>query len=129
MKRRGAEFSRTTRRRALASKSGRMRIAVLPGDGIGPEICAAAVSVLDLLNKRFSLRLEFESHEIGLASLKKSGSTFPDEVLAACRAADGILIGPVSHLDYPPRAEGGRNPSRYLPTPPPLFPTPHPPPS
>jgi 3-isopropylmalate dehydrogenase len=90
------------------------RIAVLPGDGIGPEICAAAVAVLDFLNKKFNLDLGFETHEIGFASLKRKGSTFPDEVLEACRAADGIVIGPVSHLEYPPRAEGGRNPSGDL---------------
>jgi len=91
-----------------------MRIAVLPGDGIGPEICAAAVVVLDFLNKKFNLDIGFETHEIGFASLKKKKNTFPDEVLEACRAAEGIVIGPVSHLDYPPRAEGGRNPSGDL---------------
>ena len=37
-----------------------------------------------------------------------------EEVLAACRAADGIVLGPVSHLDYPPRAQGGANPSGDL---------------
>jgi isocitrate/isopropylmalate dehydrogenase len=91
-----------------------MRIVVLPGDGIGPEICAATVSVLDVLNKGFSLALAFETHEVGLSSLEKKKCTFPDEVLEACRAADGIVLGPVSHLDYPPRAEGGRNPSGDL---------------
>jgi isocitrate/isopropylmalate dehydrogenase len=91
-----------------------MRIAVLPGDGIGPEICAAAIEVLDSLDRKFNLDLAFETHEIGFAGLEKKGSTFPDEVLEACRAADGIVIGPVSHLDYPPRAGGGRNPSGDL---------------
>ncbi len=91
-----------------------MRIVVLPGDGIGPEITSVAVSVLDLLNEKFSLGLKLESHDIGLASLKSQGSTFPAKVLEACRAADGIVIGPVSHLDYPPRAQGGANPSGDL---------------
>jgi len=91
-----------------------VKIAVLPGDGIGPEITAVAVSVLQAVDSKFSLGLEFENHEIGLASLKRSGSTFPEKVLAACRAADGIVIGPVSHLDYPPRAQGGANPSGDL---------------
>jgi len=91
-----------------------MNLAVLPGDGIGPEITAVAVSVLQAVDRKFSLGLEFEHHEIGLASLKRSGSTFPQNVLAACRAADGIVIGPVSHLDYPPRAQGGANPSGDL---------------
>jgi 3-isopropylmalate dehydrogenase len=87
------------------------RIAVLPGDGIGPEICAAALQVLERVNTKLSLGLAFESHSVGLESLRTSGSTFPPEVLEACRAADGIVIGPVDHLRYPPRAQGGANPS------------------
>ena len=84
-----------------------MKLVVLPGDGIGPEICAVTVAVL----KKLNLGIAFEEHEIGLASLKREGTTFPARVLEACRAADGIVIGPVSHLDYPPRAQGGLNPS------------------
>jgi 3-isopropylmalate dehydrogenase len=88
-----------------------MKIVVLPGDGIGPEISAVAFDVLSFLDKKLSLGLRFEKHDVGLASLKNSGSTFLPGVLEACRAADGIVIGPVSHLDYPPRAQGGLNPS------------------
>jgi 3-isopropylmalate dehydrogenase len=91
-----------------------MRIVVLPGDGIGPEITAATVAVLEMVDKRLSLGLRFERHDVGLVSLKRVGTTFRDEVLAACRAADGIVIGPVSHLDYPPRERGGANPSGGL---------------
>jgi 3-isopropylmalate dehydrogenase len=87
-----------------------MKLVVLPGDGIGPEISAVTVSVL----KKLDLGLTFETHDVGHASLKKEGSTFPARVLEACRAADGIIIGPVSHLDYPPRAQGGANPSGDL---------------
>ena len=87
-----------------------MKIVVLPGDGIGPEIVAATVKVLRALD----LGLEFEFHEVGLATLESKGTTFPDEVLDRCRAAGGIILGPVSHQDYPPRAEGGRNPSGEL---------------
>ena len=91
-----------------------LRIAVLPGDGIGPEITAAAVEVLGRLDKALGLGLRFEEHAIGFAGLERAGSTFSDEALEACRAADGILIGPVSHLEYPPRERGGRNPSGEL---------------
>ena len=91
-----------------------MKIVVLPGDGIGPEITAATVAVLEVVDQRLALGLKFERHDVGLASLKRVGTTFPDEVLAACRAADGIVIGPVSHLDYPPREQGGANPSGGL---------------
>src|SRR5919198_2942869 len=91
-----------------------MRIAVLPGDGIGPEIASSAVAVLEAVERKFSLGLHFETHEIGLASLRREGTTLPDRVLAAGRAADGIVLGPVSHLEYPPREEGGLNPSGAL---------------
>ena len=91
-----------------------MKIVVMPGDGIGPEIVAATEQVLQLVSNRFSLGLEYEHHEIGLGALKKSGTTFPFQVLERCRAADGILLGPVSHQDYPPRAQGGINPSGEL---------------
>lgn len=91
-----------------------MKLAVLPGDGIGPEIVAATRAVLEALDARFGLGLAYETHEIGHASLAKVGTTLPDAVLEACRAADGIVIGPVSHHDYPPRAQGGRNPSGDL---------------
>src|SRR5919198_1027303 len=91
-----------------------MRLAVLPGDGIGPEITAAAVAVLEAVDRTFSLGLRLEMHEIGLASLARQGTTLPDSVVSACRGAEGIVIGPVSHLDYPPRAEGGLNPSGGL---------------
>jgi 3-isopropylmalate dehydrogenase len=91
-----------------------MKILLLPGDGIGPEITAATRRVLEHLDRRFALGLAFEEHEVGHASLKKNGTTFPDTVLAACRAADGIVLGPVAHLEYPPRAEGGLNPSGDL---------------
>jgi 3-isopropylmalate dehydrogenase len=91
-----------------------MNIVALPGDGIGPEITAVALDVLKRLDKTFGLGIEWQSHEVGLASLARSGTTLPDAVLAACRAADGFILGPVSHLDYPPRSQGGLNPSGDL---------------
>ena len=91
-----------------------LRIAVLPGDGIGPEITAATLAILGRLNEALGLGLRFEEHAIGLASLERAGSTFPQDVQEACRASDGIVIGPVSHLDYPSREQGGRNPSGEL---------------
>jgi 3-isopropylmalate dehydrogenase len=91
-----------------------MRFVVLPGDGIGPEISAATTEVLEVLNRKLSLGIVFETHEIGLSRLAKDGSTFPDEVLEAARSADGIILGPVSHSDYPARDKGGVNGSAHL---------------
>ena len=91
-----------------------MNILALAGDGIGPEITAVTLQVLERLNRRFALGLRIETREVGLASLERAGSTLPEAVLDACRAADGFILGPVSHLDYPPRAQGGLNPSGDL---------------
>lgn len=91
-----------------------MRIVVLPGDGIGPEITEATVAVLRAADEVHRLGIEFERHEIGFTTLRSVGSTLPEPVLDAARAADGIVVGPVSTQDYPPRAEGGRNPSGDL---------------
>ena len=90
-----------------------MNILILPGDGIGPEIVAVAERVLVALNDRFSLGLVFERAEIGLASLEKSGSTLPEDVAAKARAADGVVLGPVSTHIYPSAAEGGINVSAW----------------
>jgi 3-isopropylmalate dehydrogenase len=86
-----------------------MHIAVMPGDGIGPEITSVTVAVLHLLNDRLGLGLTFDEHEIGLASLRRVGTTLPDDAMEAARRADGILLGPVSHHEYPARAQGGVN--------------------
>ena len=86
-----------------------MRIAVFPGDGSGPEITRATLDVLRLVNQRLSLGLELETYEVGLSSLRRHGTTLPPEALEAARASDGILLGPVSHSDYPARSEGGIN--------------------
>jgi isocitrate/isopropylmalate dehydrogenase len=91
-----------------------MRLVVLPGDGIGPEISAATVEILQLLNRKLALGLVFETREIGLVRLKREGTTFPTSVLEACRSADGIVLGPVSHSNYPSRTEGGINVSGEL---------------
>jgi 3-isopropylmalate dehydrogenase len=88
-----------------------MKILVLPGDGIGPEITDATLHVLDRANAQFNLGLEWQVEEIGLESLKRSGSTLPAPVMDAARQAPGIILGPVDHLQYPPREQGGINPS------------------
>ena len=91
-----------------------MKIITLAGDGIGPEITAVAVEALQRLDRRFALGLSLEPREIGLASLASTGTTLPEKVVHECRTADGIVLGPVGHHDYPPRAEGGLNPSGDL---------------
>ncbi len=91
-----------------------LRILVLEGDGIGPEITAATLDVLRAADAKFSLGFSFEKADVGWVAHKAVGTTFPDAVEVAAKAADGVLLGPVSHNDYPPRAEGGLNPSGEL---------------
>jgi isocitrate/isopropylmalate dehydrogenase len=91
-----------------------VKLLLLPGDGIGPEISAATRDVLAAAATRFGLDLEIEERAIGLASLAAAGTTLTDDVLARVPQVDGVILGPVSHYDYPPRADGGRNPSAEL---------------
>ena len=89
-------------------------ILVLPGDGIGPEITPRTLQVLQAADKALGLDLTFETHDIGLKSLAEQGTTLSDATLARIPEADGVILGPVSHYDYPPRSEGGINPSAEL---------------
>jgi isocitrate/isopropylmalate dehydrogenase len=86
-----------------------MKLLVLPGDGIGPEITAATLAVLESANRKFKLGLQYEKKDMGLASLKSEGTTLPEGVLQRARELDGVILGPISHLDYPPADKGGIN--------------------
>ncbi|WP_158915774.1 isocitrate/isopropylmalate dehydrogenase family protein [Caulobacter sp. S45] len=91
-----------------------MQILVLPGDGVGPEITEATLQVLAHADRVLGLGLAFEQQEIGLASLKAVGTTLPPAVMARIPQVDGVILGPVSHYEYPSRVEGGINPSAEL---------------
>lgn len=88
-----------------------MEVLVLPGDGIGPEITEATLAVLDRVNAKFGLGLKWRHDEIGFATLEKEGTTMPARILEIAQQCAGVILGPVSHLDYPPREKGGINPS------------------
>ena len=91
-----------------------MKVLILPGDGIGPELCTATEIALKALDNKYALNLRYETDLIGFDSLKKKGSTFPSAVLDKAKQADGVILGPVSHADYPPKDQGGVNPSGAL---------------
>lgn len=97
-----------------ASNRDVIRLVVFPGDGIGPEITRATVEVLQCVAEKFSFTLDFAWHEVGESLLQREGATFSDALLEAARAADGIVLGPISHAKYPPRSEGGINVSSAL---------------
>ena len=67
------------------------RVILLPGDGIGPEIIAPAIEVLGAVGAEF----DYEEHQFGGASIDAYGTALTDETLAACRAADAVLLAAV----------------------------------
>ncbi|MEP7031062.1 MAG: isocitrate/isopropylmalate dehydrogenase family protein [Pseudolabrys sp.] len=91
-----------------------VQLLVLEGDGIGPEITAATLAVLNAANAKFALDLKFEHAAVGWAAHKAEGTTLPQAVIDNAKAADGVVLGPVSHNEYPTVAQGGLNPSGGL---------------
>ncbi|MGD2101244.1 MAG: 3-isopropylmalate dehydrogenase [Acidimicrobiia bacterium] len=78
------------------------RIAVVPGDGTGPEVVAEASRVLDAASDRFGFTTETTHFDIGGERYLRTGDTLPDDVLEAFRASDAILFGAVGHPDVTP---------------------------
>ncbi len=76
------------------------KLAVLPGDGIGPEIVAEAVKVLECLQRDFGFSVELEKAAVGGAGYDQSGKSLPDSTLALCRESDAILLGAVGGPQY-----------------------------
>jgi len=70
-------------------------IVLLPGDGIGPEVVAEAVRVLEAVGRRFGHRFAFDERLMGGCSIDRYGTALTDETLAACQAADAVLLGAV----------------------------------
>src|SRR3954453_951522 len=99
------------RKSELQIMANRTHLVVMPGDGIGPEIMAATLHVLREVDRSVALGLTFEEVPIGSPALKAHGSTLPDSSFEAGKRADGVILGPVSHNDYLPVAQGGLNPS------------------
>ncbi len=73
----------------------RADIVVLPGDGIGPEVTAAAVAVLEAAGRRYGHDFRFQTRLIGGAAIDAEGTALSDATLDACRKADAILLGAV----------------------------------
>jgi len=88
-----------------------LKILVLPGDGIGPEIIATAKQALEVLDAKLGLGLEIDTKPIGFDALKESGATWSSDIEDACRKADGVIMGPTDTAAYPSPEEGGIGPS------------------
>ena len=70
-------------------------IAVLSGDGIGPEIMAQAIKVLDATQQKYGFKLNYHQYDIGGIAIDNHGKALPESTLAGCEQADAILFGSV----------------------------------
>ena len=73
----------------------RFRITVLPGDGIGPEVTAEAVRILQTVSSIGGYTFEFQQHSIGGVAIRQFGSPLPRTTLDACLNSDAVLLGAV----------------------------------
>lgn len=91
----------------------RAHIVFLPGDGVGPDVGAAARQVLEAVAEPLGLQLEIEEHLIGGAALDASGVPLTDDTLDRCRAADAVFLGAVGGPKWD-TLPGDRRPERGL---------------
>ncbi len=72
-----------------------LKIAVLPGDGIGPEVTSQAVKVLEAIAKKFQHKFTFTEALVGAVAIEKTGDPLPEKTLDICKASDAILFGAI----------------------------------
>ena len=78
----------------------KLNIAVLPGDGIGPEVTYQAIKALEAVGDRFDHFFIFKEALIGATAIEKTGSPLPDETLELCSSTDAILFGAIGAPKY-----------------------------
>jgi 3-isopropylmalate dehydrogenase len=88
-------------------------LVLLPGDGIGPEIVAAAQTVLEVVTSRFNHSFDLQAYPMGGVAIDLHGEPLPEATLAACRKADAILLGAVGGPKWD-RLEGRLRPESGL---------------
>lgn len=76
------------------------KIVILPGDGIGKEVCGWGRKILEAAAESHGFSLEFSEGLIGHSAIEATGNPLPDETLELCQAADAVLLGAVGHPMY-----------------------------
>jgi 3-isopropylmalate dehydrogenase len=90
-----------------------MRIALVPGDGIGPDIVGEAVKVLGAVGKRFKHKFDFSTYLAGGIAIDATGGPLPESTLLGCQDADAILLGAVGGPKWDNLA-GNQRPEKAL---------------
>ena len=91
-----------------------MKIIIIPGDGIGPETMAVTSQVLESISNKLNLGIELEQETAGHISLQKYGSTVTPTLLEKVKAANGLMLGPMSTYDFKDESKGEINPSKFF---------------
>ncbi|MGZ3603145.1 MAG: isocitrate/isopropylmalate family dehydrogenase, partial [Ktedonobacterales bacterium] len=78
---------------------GEYRLAVLPGDGIGPEVTAEAMRVLQAVARSFGHTFTMTERLVGQVALAREGAPVSEETIALCRNSDAVLFGAVTTLE------------------------------
>ena len=86
-----------------------MKIIVLPGDGIGPETMAVTVDAIEAVSSRFALGITLDHDIAGHASMEAYGTTVRPELLDKVKAADALMLGPMSAYEYPNQINASRH--------------------
>lgn len=76
------------------------KIAVILGDGIGPEVTSQAIRVLETVGEQFHHRFEYEFGLMGADAIDKTGDPLPEETVAICKRSNAILFGAIGHPKY-----------------------------
>lgn len=74
-------------------------IAVLPGDGIGPEVMAQALKVLEAVRSRFAMKISTSHYDVGGIAIDNHGTPLPKATVEGCENADAVLFGSVGGLN------------------------------
>src|SRR4051812_31858152 len=95
------------RERFTSNRFMKLRIVVLPGDGVGPEVTEQAVRVLREVANVYGHSFYFEEHPVGGVAIRQQGTPLPRATLDACFAADAVLLGAIGspEFDHLPAAE------------------------
>ena len=75
-------------------------IAVLEGDGIGPEVMKEAIKVLNIISKKSSLKFSYSNALVGASAINKKGNPFPKDTKDICKSSDAILFGAIGDPKY-----------------------------
>ena len=75
-------------------------IAIIPGDGIGPEVTSQAKKVLEAVADEFGHEFEYTNALMGACAIDQTGNPLPDETIDICEKADAILFGAIGHPKY-----------------------------